>query len=261
MLVWDTKPIMKCAAEVSAKAKQIDAAIDWDELLTEKKDALKEAKGYLSCRISLAQLKAEGGGLVGHSVDIEGNIDKLCKAQKVYLDMVRKIFPYQDVLNTKLFDILYDEEWRKEEAERQKQIEMQKRLEKEALDKRYKCCKNGHCYGNMAFSCPWCGETNVLERVDENTLIESIDLYVGHLYGRWVLTTDPNVEGKGQSIRKITVDKVGKYKLYYHLDGQNPNPFCNNNIKLGVGERIMKGSRLVELCDKLIDGGLNKLLL
>ena len=261
MLVWDTKPIMKCAAEVSAKAKQIDAAIDWDELPTEKKDALIEAKGYLSCRIAWAELQAGGGGLVGHSVDIEGNIDKLCEAQKAYLNMVRVIFPYQAVQNTKLFDILYDEGWQRDEAERQRQMEKQKRLEKEALDKRYKCCKNGHCYGNMFFSCPWCGETDVFERVDENTPIESTDLYVGHLYGRWVLTTDPNVEGKCHSIRKITVDKVGKYKLYYHLDGQNPNPFCNNNIKLGVGERIMKGNRLVELCDKLIDRGLNKLLL
>lgn len=75
------------------------------------------------------------------------------------------------------------------------------------------------------------------------------------------MTTDSNVEGKCHGIRKITVDKVGKYKLYYHLDGQNPNPFCNNSIKLGEGERIMKGSHLVELCDKLIDSGSDKVLL
>ena len=250
---------MKCAAEVSAKAEQIDAAIDWDELPVEKKDALNEAKGDLLCRIFWAKLQAKGGGLVGHSVDIKGNIDKLHEAVKAYLNKVGEIFPSQDIQNTKLFDILYDEEWRREEAERQKQMEIQKCLEKESLDKRYKCCKNGHCYGNLAFSCPWCGETDVLERVDENTPIESIDLYVGHPYGRWVLTTDSNIEGKSERIRKITVDMVGKYKLYYHLDGQNPNPFCNNNIKLG--DHIMKGSRLVELCDKLIDDGLNELLL
>lgn len=250
---------MKCVAEVSAKADQIEAEIDWDELPIEKKVALKEAKGDLLCRISWAKLQAEGGGHVGHYVDIEGNIDKLCVAQKAYMNMVRVFFPYQDVLNTKLFDILYDEEWRKEEAERQRQMEIEKHLEKESLDNRYKCCKNGHCYDNLTFSCPWCGETDVLERVAENTPIESIELYVGHSYGRWVLTTDSNIEGKGDRIRKITIDRIGKYKLYYHLDGQNPNPFCNNSIKLG--EHIMKGSRLVELCDKLIDDGLNKLLL
>lgn len=162
MIVWDTTPIMKCVAEVSAKADQIEAEIDWEELSTEKKNALKKAKEYLLCRISWAKLQAEGGGYVGHYVDIEGNMDKLCEARKAYLNMVRTIFPYQDVQNSKLFDILYDEEWRSEDVEIQKQIEMQKRLEKEALDKRYKCCKNGHCYGNMAFSCPWCGETGVL---------------------------------------------------------------------------------------------------
>lgn len=31
--------------------------------------------------------------------------------------------------------------------------------------------------------------------------------------------------------------------------------------RIGIGDRIMGGSRLVELCDKLIDCDLNKMLL
>jgi hypothetical protein len=59
MIVWDTTPIMKCAAEVSAKADQIDAAVDWDELPTEKKDVMREARLFLLSRISWAKLQAE----------------------------------------------------------------------------------------------------------------------------------------------------------------------------------------------------------
>lgn len=164
--------------------------------------------------------------------------------------------------DVRVFRILSEEEWRKKceiEIFEKKKREQEGWVEQENKDNRYKCCKIGHCYENIKSSCPWCVETDVFERVDENTPIENIDLYLGHPYGSWVLTTDPNIEGKSDRIRKITIDRVGGYKLYYHLDGQTPNPFCNNSIKLG--DKIMKGSRLVELCDKLIDGGLNKLLL
>lgn len=93
MLIWDTTPIIKCVAEVSAKADRIDAAINWDELSAEKKSVLTEAKSHLLAKISLAKLKA-GDGSVGHYVDMERIISGLRQAQEEYLNTVRKAFPY-----------------------------------------------------------------------------------------------------------------------------------------------------------------------
>lgn len=130
----------------------------------------------------------------------------------------------------------------------------------ENIDTRYKCCKNGHCYESIKHSCPWCGEEDVVERLEETTPMNSRVLYIGHPYGgKWVLTTNPNIEGKSERIRKITVDLIGKYKFYYHLDGKNPNPFCKSNIKLD--DECYEGRKIVKLCDEIIDGNLNNILI
>lgn len=165
--------------------------------------------------------------------------------------------------DVKVFRILSEEEWRKKceiEMFEKKKREEEAWIEQENKDKRYKCCINGHCYENLKSSCPWCGETEVADRIDEKTPINYRQLYVGQPYGgRWVLTTNPDVEGKSERIRKITVDMVGKYKLYYHLDGQNPNPLCRSHIKLG--DESFMGWQFVQLCDEIIDGGLNNILI
>lgn len=109
MLIWDTTPIIKCVAEIVAKADRIDAAINWDELSDEKKRILTDAKLDLDCSISWAELQAEDGQ-VGHYVDIDGNIQKLRQAQEAYLIIVKHAFPRQDAQNTQLLHVLYDEE-------------------------------------------------------------------------------------------------------------------------------------------------------
>lgn len=90
-----------------------------------------------------------------------------------------------------------------------------------------------------------------MERVEEDAPRTNVVLFVGQRNGQWVLTTDPDIEGKGEQIRKITVEIVGGHKLYYHLDGQKPNPFNNNSIKLD--KKTTTGRWLTKKCDKLID--------
>ena len=147
----------------------------------------------------------------------------------------------------------------KEEKERKKRTEKEW-VEKESRDPRYKCCKNGHCYKNTEHCCRWCGKKYVARRIDVATPIKTIDLYVGIRNRRWVLTKDPDIEGKHARIRKITVEMVGKYKLYYHLDGQNPNPFPTNKIVLGDGQ-IIGGATLLHLCDMLVESDLKEVML
>lgn len=258
MLIWDTTPIIKCADEVSAKADRIEAAINWDDLPPEKKDDLTRAKIALSSATSLAKLKAENGR-VGHYVDIEGNIQKLNLARNEYLSVFRQVFPGQEIQDPVLFYLLYDEEWLIMEKKRVEQMWHEKRLYFEMKDDRYKCCKNGHCYSYLKPPCPWCGEEEIVERLDKNIPVTTIDIFVGYHDGNWILTTNPNIEGKSEQLRKITVDLVGKHKLYYHLDGQNPNPFCNNIIKLD--DMRFEGRRIVQLCDELLDGGRDTILI
>ena len=93
----------------------------------------------------------------------------------------------------------------KEEKERKKRAEKEW-VEKESRDPRYKCCKNGHCYKNTEHYCRWCGKKYVARRIDVATSIKTIDLYVGIRNRRWVLTKDPDIEGKHVRIRKITGD-------------------------------------------------------
>lgn len=258
MLIWDTTPIIKCADAVIAKADTIEAAINWDELLPEKKDVLTRAKIALSSAASLAKLKAENGH-VGHYVDIEGIIQKLNLARDEYLIVFRQVFPGGEIQDPVLFNLLYDEEWLIMEKKRVEQMWHEKRLYFEMKDGRYKCCKNGHCYNYLRPPCPWCGEEEVVERLDINTPITTIDFFVGCRDGKWGLTTNPDIEGKSERLRKITVDMVGKHKLYYHLDGQNPNPFCNNSILLG--DQRFEGRRIVQLCDELLDGNKDFILI
>lgn len=129
-------------------------------------------------------------------------------------------------------------------------------LEEQKKDPRLKVCKNGHCFKNTEHMCKWCGEKEVVERVEDDAPRTNVVLFVGQRNGQWVLTTDPDIEGKGEQIRKITVEIVGGHKLYYHLDGQNPNPFNNNSIKLD--KKTTTGRWLTKKCDRLIDEKLGK---
>ena len=147
----------------------------------------------------------------------------------------------------------------KEEKERKKRAEKEW-VKKESKDPRYKCCENGHCYKNTEHFCRWCGKDYIVKRLDVATPIKTIDLYVGIRNRRWVLTKDPDIEGKHARIRKITVEMVGKYKLYYHLDGQNPNPFPTNKIVLGDGQ-IIGGATLLHLCDMLVESDLKEVFI
>ena len=147
----------------------------------------------------------------------------------------------------------------KEEKERKKRVEKEW-VEKESRDPRYKCCRNGHCYKNTEHFCRWCGKKFIVRRLDGSIPIRTIDLYVGIRDGNFVLTKNPDIEDKSARIRKITVELVGKYKLYYHLDGQNPNPFPTNKIILGDGQ-IIEGAKLLQLCDMLVDSDLYEVLI
>ena len=140
------------------------------------------------------------------------------------------------------------------------EVDAEELIEQENKDERYKCCKNGHYYENEKHACPWCGDEDVVEMLDVKIPINRIDLYVGNPYGGgWVLTTNPNVECKSERIRKVTVDMVGKCKLFYHLDGQNPNPLYRSHIKLG--NECYEGWQFVYFCDEIIDNGLSNILI
>lgn len=135
-------------------------------------------------------------------------------------------------------------------------MERMRWLEEQEKDPRLKVCKNGHCFKNLEHECRWCGEQEVVGRVEEDTPRIDVVLFVGQRDGQWVMTTDPDIEGKSKRIRKITVDIVGGYKRYYHLDGQNPDPFCHNTIRLD--DKSFFGEELIEKCDRLIDENLEE---
>ena len=258
MLVWDTTELKEYAAKVATKTDQINEAINWEELSFVKKITLKKklkiAKERLSYAIECINRLPQHWG---SSLDY---YDKLIRDEEErFLNLVRHLFPYQKNMNKKIADIIYDREWHRKSTIHGAIIEEKMWLERELKDKRYKCCRNNHCYKNTEHTCRWCGNGEVMDRVDENMPIHNRIFYVGIRDGKWVLSTNPDIESKSEQIRKITIDMVGKYKHYYHLDGKNPNPFYNNDIN--IGNQNIKGGYLVQLCDKLLDGGLNEILI
>ena len=256
MLVWDTTELKEYAAKVATKADQVNEAINWDVLSLAKKNALKAelsfAKVKLSYAIECISRLPEHWGSSLHYYD-----ELIHSVEGLYIDIASHF--YQENMDNKIGDIIYDREWQRKLALQKAKVDENMWVERESKDKSYKCCRNNHCYKNIEKACRWCGNGEVMDRVDENIPIHNRIHYVGKRDGKWVLSTDPDIEDKSERIRKITIDMVGKYKQYYHLDGQNPNPFYNNDIN--IGDRCIKGGYLVQLCDKLIDGDLNEILI
>lgn len=157
-----------------------------------------------------------------------------------------------DKKDFKVFRILTDDEARAEK-EKQKELKEQLWIEEQSKDSRLKVCRNGHCYENTGRCCRWCGDTNVVKRIDEDMEFSSKKFYVGKHGDKWLLTTNPDIDGIDDSLRSITVDFNERYRFYYHLDGRNPHPFYFNEIKFGDGT-VVKGEDIVKYCDKIIKG-------
>lgn len=136
----------------------------------------------------------------------------------------------------------------KQESERKEQ----ERINEEMKDPRWKICPKGHCYENIRKECVWCGENNVVGRLDKDVSLQHRDLYVGKLNGHYILTSDANVPMQEERIRKITVDYYQDKFIYFHLDGKNPNPFYFNKIKLNQG--YINGRIITKICEDIVAG-------
>lgn len=134
----------------------------------------------------------------------------------------------------------------KQEAEQKEQ----ERINEEMKDPRWKVCPNGHCYENIRKECIWCGETNVVGRMDKDVCLQHKELYVGKQNGKYILTSDANIPGREERIRKITVDYYQYKFIYFHLDGKNPNPFHFNKIQLDHG--YINGRVLTKSCEYIV---------
>lgn len=132
----------------------------------------------------------------------------------------------------------------------------QRWMEDQLKDSRYKVCKRGHCYKNTQRLCWWCGNDNVVKRVDENEPREVVELYMVQCDGHWLLTKNNEIGVLTGTQRKITVELLGGYKLCYRIDGQEDFPYNNTMIK--VGSESVNARRITEKCDLLIDEGLEK---
>lgn len=161
-------------------------------------------------------------------------------------DKVKKVFRIGEVYVTQA---------EKLEAEKRRAIweQREKVFNEQAADPRWKVCKHGHCFKNTERECRWCGEEEFVERIDEHTPIFTKQLFVGKRNGKWVLTTDQNIEGQTERIRSITIDYNGKYHFYYLLDGKNPHPFYFNSIRLDDNTSI-EGKRIAKACDLILSG-------
>ncbi len=187
------------------------------------------------------------------------NIVDLDENERVIYDDIKARVKQKDL---KVFRILsFHEKCAEEAVARRETAERaeQKWIEEQGKDPRWKVCENGHCFDNTLHSCKWCNGRNVVARVEKDSPCIDVVLYVGCRNGEWVLTTDSDIEGQSERIRKITIEMVGGYKLYYHIDGQNPNPFAYSDIRLG--DKIISGRKLTEKCDQLIDEKLDELTL
>lgn len=126
-----------------------------------------------------------------------------------------------------------------EEAERKEQ----ERINEEMKDPRWKVCPNNHCYENIRTECIWCGEKDVVDRLDKDVCLQHKDLYVGKQDGHDILTTDASIPMQGEIIRKITVDYYQDKFIYFHIDGKSPNPFYING-----------GRFLTKCCEDIVAG-------
>ncbi len=136
----------------------------------------------------------------------------------------------------------------KQEAEQKEQ----ERINEEMKDPRWKVCPNGHCYENICKECIWCGETNVVGRMDKDVCLQHKELYVGKQNWKYILASDANIPEQEDRIRKITIDYYQDKFIYFHLDGKNPNPFHFNNIQLNRG--YINGRILTKLCEDIVAG-------
>ena len=145
----------------------------------------------------------------------------------------------------------YAERMRKDFEEKMQKIE-EERVQKELKDDRWKVCSNGHCYENIQTNCRWCGEYEVVSRLEKSTPIFHKVLYVGKVGKKYVLTENKNIKNQEEKIRKITVGYNSDYIFYFNLDGKNPHPFCRNTIKLN--ELSIAGRELTKMCEEIIKG-------
>lgn len=166
---------------------------------------------------------------------------------------------HKDVRVFRILDVEERLEKNRKEWEEKEETRRQNWIKTQMKDPRWKMCECGHCIKNIDERCRWCDCYEVVGRIDKDTPIKEYVLYVGQKEGKWVLTTDPQIEGRSERIRKITVEIVGEYKYYYHLDGQNPDPLCGNELRLG--NDYIAAEELTHKCDLLIDDNLEEVVL
>lgn len=193
-----------------------------------------------------------------NSIDWGAHNMKSYEEERFFRDLYRNIKRRANAKVSRVFRIgeeFVTEEERRAAAEREAAYAReQAKFQEQAKDPRWKVCKRGHCFKNTERECRWCGEKEFVDRLDENTPINTIKLFVGNRNGKWLLTTNPDIEGQTERIRNITIEYNGRHKFYYHLDGKNPNPFCTNTIKLDESGSTIRGNLLVRLCDIILAG-------
>lgn len=144
------------------------------------------------------------------------------------------------------------EETKKRIAKLEAERKEQERINEEMKDPRWKICPNGHCYENIMKECAWCGEDNVVGRLDKDTELQHKELYVGKQNEHYILSSDANIPMQEERIRKITIDYYQDKVIYFRIDGKNPHPFYFNTIRLDQG--CIKGSVLTKLCENILKG-------
>lgn len=128
----------------------------------------------------------------------------------------------------------------------------QKRISEEMKDPRWKICPYGHCYENIRKECIWCGEDNVVGRLDKDVELQYKELYVGKQNEHYILTADANIPMQEARIRKITIEYYQDKIIYFRIDGKNPHPFYFNTIQLDHG--CIKGRTLTKFCEDILRG-------
>ena len=262
MRFWDTTPLKKLITEVRTEVSQIEESLKRESLSLDMKAELMTAKARLDMIVFRTILLSEDG-MVGHYVDVEGLKYEVNIAMNSYMKIACKA-----ISNPSLKKELYRESERFKSSEppdkwmkrwlNEPEKEEQKKDEQDK-DTRLKVCENGHCYRNNEHRCEWCCSEKVVKRIEKDAPNFNMNLYVRQRAGEWVLTKRRIVWGGSKCIRKITVNIVGGYKFCYHLDGQNPAPYCHYTIYIG-GQKIT-GRELTRKCDQLIDGNLKEISL
>ena len=168
---------------------------------------------------------------------------------RTFLDWVVK----QSNKNVELSD--NSEKMLRIKADQEAEQKEQERINEEMKDPRWKICPNGHCYENIRKNCIWCGDDNVVGRLEKDIILQHRELYVGKQDGHYILTSDASIPLQEERIRKITIDYYQDKFIYFHMDGKNPHPFCFNTIKLNQGS--IKGRTLTKLCEDILIGKCN----